>query len=156
MLFVARKNQLPLKTKNSTISKIFEMNRIINKFLLTRDKFMLELHLQQPGFSYSARASFTKHRERFRKFRETDKLKYLYKNELDQACFAHDAAYSDNKNLANKTISSKILKDKAYKIARNHKYHGYQMALARMLYMLFDKKTGPGASVANQSMSECK
>ena len=73
------------------------MNKIINKFLLTEDKFMPELHLKQLGFIDSACRPFTKHRERIQKFRETGNLKYLYRNQLDKACFVHDAAYSDSK-----------------------------------------------------------
>ena len=92
------------------------MNKIINKFLLTGDKFMPELHLKQPGFTYSACGPFTKHRERIQKFRETGNLKHLYRNELDKACFAHDAAYSESKDLAKRTISDKILKDRAQEI----------------------------------------
>ena len=76
------------------------MNKILNKFLLAGDKFMSELHLKQPGFTYSACGPFTKHCERIKKFRETGDLKYLYRNELDKACFAHDAAYSDSTDLA--------------------------------------------------------
>ena len=53
---------------------------------------MTELHLKQPGFTYSACVPFTKHRERIKKFRETSNLKDLYKNELYKACFAHDSA----------------------------------------------------------------
>ena len=48
--------------------------------LLAGDKFMPELHLKKPGFTYSAHGPFTKHRERIQKFRETDNLKYLYRN----------------------------------------------------------------------------
>ena len=118
------------------------MIKIINKFLLTRDKFIPELHLKQPGFTYSVCGPFTKHRERIQKFRETGNLKHLYRNELDKACFAHDAAYSDSKDLAKRTISDKILKDRAYEIARNRGYDGYQRALAVMIYKCFDKKTG--------------
>ena len=88
------------------------MNKIINKFLLTRDKFMPELHLKQPRFTYSACLSFTKHCERIQNFRKTGNLKHLYWNEFDKACFAHDAAYSDSKDLAKRTISDKILKDR--------------------------------------------
>ena len=73
------------------------MNKIINKFLLTEDKFMPELHLKQLGFIDSACRPFTKHRERIQKFRETGNLKHLYRNQLDKACFVHDAAYSDSK-----------------------------------------------------------
>ena len=84
------------------------MNKIINNFLLTGDKFMPELHLKQPRFTCSACGTFTKHRERIQKFRETSNLKHLYRNELDKTCFAHDAAYSDSKDLAKRTISDKI------------------------------------------------
>ena len=80
---------------------------------------MLELHLQQPGFSYSAFGPFTKHREIIQEVRETGNLKHLHRNELDKACFTHDAAYSDSKDLAKGTISDKILEDRAYEIARN-------------------------------------
>ena len=73
---------------------------IVNKFLLAADKFMPQLHLRQPGFTYSACGLFTKHRERIQKFREAGHLKHLYRNGLDKACFAHDAAYSDSKDLA--------------------------------------------------------
>ena len=68
------------------------------------------------------------------KFRETGNLKHLHRNELDKACFAHDAAYSDSKNL------DKILKDRAYESFRNSDYDGYQRALASMVYKVFDVK----------------
>ena len=80
---------------------------------------MPELHLKQLGYTYSACEPFTKHRERIQKFRKTNNLKHLYRNELDKACFAYDVAYSDSKDLAKKTISDKILKDRAFRIARN-------------------------------------
>ena len=66
------------------------MNKIVNKFLLIGDKFIPELHLRQPGFSYSACRSFTKHHERIRKFIETGNITHVYKRELDKACFTHD------------------------------------------------------------------
>ena len=69
---------------------------------------MLEFHLKQPEFTYSACGPFTKHREKIQKFRETDNSKHLYGNELCKACFAHDAAYFDSKDLAKGTISYKI------------------------------------------------
>ena len=69
-----------------------KMNKIINKLLLTGDKFIPELHLKQPGFIYSVCGLFTKYCERIQKFRETGNLKHLYKNELNEACFAQYAA----------------------------------------------------------------
>ena len=77
---------------------------------------------KQPVFTYSAFGPFTKHRKRNTKFRETSYLEYLYRNELDNACFAHEAAYSYCKYLAKKTISDKILNDQIYEIAINRKY----------------------------------
>ena len=93
---------------------------------MTRDKFMSQFRLKQPWFTYSACGPFTKHREWIQEFRQTGNLKHLYRNELDKACFAHDAAYSDSKDLAKRTISDKIWKDIAYEIARNCGYDGYQ------------------------------
>ena len=69
------------------------MNDIINKFLLTGDKFLPELHLKQPGFTHSVCGPFTKHCGRIQKFTETGNLKHLYRNELYKACFTHDAAF---------------------------------------------------------------
>ena len=66
---------------------------------------------------------------------------YIYKNDLDKACFAHDAAYSDSKGLDKKTISDRILKDTAYEIAMNPKCDDYQRGLASMMHKFFDKKT---------------
>ena len=94
------------------------------------------------------------HRERIQKFRETGHLKHLYRNELDKACFAHDAAYSDSKDLAKRTTSEKILKDRACEIAKNRKYDGYQRTLASMVYKFFDKKAGVGVSVIEQLADE--
>ena len=93
------------------------MNKIINKLLLAGDKFIPELHLRQPGFTQSACKPFTKHCKRIQIFRETSNLKHIYKSELDKARLAHDAAYSDSKDLAKRNISDKIQKDEAYEIA---------------------------------------
>ena len=82
------------------------MNNIINKFLLAGDKSMPEMHLRQPQFTYSA-----KHKQRIQKCKETGDTNYIYKNELDKACFVHDAAYSDSKDLTKRTIVDKILKN---------------------------------------------
>ena len=70
---------------------------------------MSELYLRQAEFTYSASGVFTKHSEGIQKFRETGDLKHIYKNELDKVCFTHNAAYSDSKDLAKRTVSDKIL-----------------------------------------------
>ena len=95
------------------------MNDIINTFLLARDTFMTETHLKQPGFTYSACRPFTKNKERIRKFKETGDTKYIYRNELDKVCFQHDMAYGDFKDLAKRTAADKVLRDKAFNIAKN-------------------------------------
>ena len=101
------------------------MNEIINKFLLAGDKFMPEMHLMQPGFTYSACGLFTKNKERTEKFVKTGNTDYIYKNELDRACFQHDMAYGKINYLEKRTQSEKVLRDKAFKIAKNPKYDGY-------------------------------
>ena len=67
-------------------------------------------------------------------------------NELDKACFTHDAAYSDSRDLTKRTVADKILKNKAFDIAKDPKYDGYQRGLASMVYKFFDSKvSGSGA-----------
>ena len=116
------------------------MNEIVNKFLLVDDKFMPEMHLRQPQFVYSDCEPFTKNKERIQKFEETGDTSYIYKNELDKACCQHDTAYGDLKDLAKRTAADRVLRDKAFKIASDQKYDGYQRGLASMVYRFFDKK----------------
>ena len=130
------------------------MNEIVNKFLLAGDKCMPETHLKQPGFPFSACEPFTKNKERIQKFRETGDTNYIYKNELDKACFQHDMAYGDSKDLARRTASDKILIDRAFNIAKNPKYDGYQRGLAFMVYKFFDKQSA-GSGVNTHVNNEC-
>ena len=74
---------------------------------------------------------------------------YIYKNELDKASFQHDMAYGGLKDLARRTASEKVLRDKAFNIAKNSKYDGYQKVLAPMVYKSFDKKSA-GSGVNNE------
>ena len=70
---------------------------------------------------------------------------FIYRNELDKACFQHDMAYGKSKDLAKGTQSDKVLRDKAFKIASDPKYYGYQRGQVSMVYKFFDKKsTGSG------------
>ena len=85
------------------------MNDITNKFLLAGDKFMPEMHLKQPKFTYSVCGPFTKNKQRIQRFMEGGDTKYIYKNELDKTCFQHDMAYGDDKDLKTKTQSDKAL-----------------------------------------------
>ena len=117
------------------------MNNVINTFLLAGDKFMPEMHLRQPRFVYSACGPFPRHKERIKEFKRTGDTRYIYRNELDKACFQHDSAYVDHKDLINRTEADKVLRDKAYDIASNPKYDGYQKGLASMVYKFFDKKS---------------
>ena len=94
------------------------MNEIVNKFLLAGDKLMPERHLKQPYFTYSICGPFTKNKEKIQKFKETGYTNYIYKNELDIACFQHDRAYEDFKDLARRAASDKGLRDKAFNIAK--------------------------------------
>ena len=78
--------------------QLYKMNDKINKFLLAGDNFMPEMHLKQLQFTYSVCGPFTKNKERIQKFKETGDTKYIYRNELDKACFQHDMAYEDFKD----------------------------------------------------------
>ena len=127
------------------------MNNIINKFLLAGAKFMPEMDLRQPQFVYSACGPFTRHKERVKEFKRTGDTRYIYRNELDKACFQHNSAYADHKDLINRTEADKILRDKAYDIASNPEYDGYQRGLASMVYKFFDKKS-TGSGIASSSI----
>ena len=130
------------------------MNNIINKFLLLGDKFMPEMHLRQPQFVYSACGPFNRHKVRIKEFKRTGDTRYIYRNELDKACFQHDSAYADHKDLINRAKADKVLRDKAYNIASNPKYDGYQRGLASMVYKFFDKKSmGSGINTIKSSSS---
>ena len=130
----------------------YKMNEIANKFLLAGDKFMPEMHLRQPGFTCSACGPFTKNKERIKKFKETGDSRYIYQNKLDKACFQHDMAYGDFKDLNRRTFADKVLRDKAFNIVKDPKYDGYQRGLASMVYKYFDKKTS-GSGIKNENIS---
>ena len=98
--------------------------------------------------------TFYRHKERIKEFKRTGDTRYIYRNELDNACFQRDSAYADHKDLINRTEADKVLKDKAYDIASNPKYDGYQRGLASMVYKFFDKKSmGSGFKKLKNSSS---
>ena len=99
------------------------MNEIVNKFLLVGDKCMSAMHLKQPGFTYSACNPFIKNKERIEKFMQTGNTDFVYRNELNKACFQHDMAYD-----------------------------GCQRELASMVYKFFDKKS-KGSGIANYQLA---
>ena len=127
------------------------MNEKVNKFLLAEDKFMPEMHLRQPGFTYCAWGLFTENKE-IKKIKETGDSRYIYQKELDKVCFQHDMAYGDFKDLNRRTFADKVLRDKAFNIAKDPKYNGYQRSLASMVYKVFDKKTS-GKGIKNENIS---
>ena len=102
----------------------------MNKFLPVGDKFMPEMHLKQPGFTYGASGPFNKNKKRIQKFMQTRNTNFIYKNELDKACFQHDIAYGKTKDSVKRTQSDKVLKDKAFKIGSDPNYDGNQRGLA--------------------------
>ena len=110
------------------------MNEIVNKFLFAEHKFIPEMPLRQPGVTYSAFRPFTKNKEINQNFKETEDSRYIHQNELDQVYFQHSIAYGDFKYLTRRTVSDKLLHDKAFNIAKNPKYDGYKRGLALMVY----------------------
>ena len=105
---------------------------------------MPEMHLKQPVFTYSACGPFTKSKGRIQKFKETGDTKYIHRNELDKACFQHDMAYGDFKDLAKKAASDRVLRYKAFNIAKNPKYDANERGLVSMVCKFFDKKSSGG------------
>ena len=95
------------------------MNEIVNKFLLVGDKFM-----------------------------PIGNTNFIYRNDLDKACFQRDMAYGKSRDLAKRTQSDKILKNKAFKIAIDARYGGYQRGLASMAYKFFDKESSGSSANA--------
>ena len=77
------------------MNAVIKINKIVNKVLLVGDKFMSEMHLKQSGFTYSASETFAKNKERIKKFKGTGDTKYIYRNELDKACFQYGMVYED-------------------------------------------------------------
>ena len=102
------------------------MNEIVNKFLLVGDNFMPEMHLKQHSFTNSACDPFTKNKQGIKKFMQNGHTNFNNKNDFDKACFQHDIAYGKTK----RTQSDKVLKNKAFKIASDPNYGGYQRGLA--------------------------
>ena len=90
------------------------MNKIVNKFSLAEDKFLLEI---QPEFTYSACGPFTKNKERIQKSKEIGDSRYINQSKLDKACFQRAMAYGDFKDLSRRTASDNILYDKAFNVA---------------------------------------
>ena len=111
------------------------------------------VHLRQLGFMYSACGSFTKIKERIKKMKKTPgDSRYIYQNELDKACFQYDMAYGNFTDLTRRTAADKVLRDKAFNIAKNPKYDWYERGLATMAYKCFVKKISSG-TVKNKNIS---
>ena len=112
------------------------------------------MHLKQPGFTQSACGPFIKINERIQKLMETGNTNYIYKIDLDKACFQHDMDYGKCKELTKRTESDKVLRDRAFKIASNPKYDGYERGLPSMVYKFFDEKaTGNSIEpISNQQL----
>ena len=112
---------------------------------------MPEMHLKQPGFTYSRCSPFTKNKEIIEKFMQTGNTNFINRNELDKVCFQYDMAYGKSKDSAKRTQSDKILRDKAFKIASDPKYDDYQRGLASKF---FDKKSsGSGIVEPNYQLA---
>ena len=112
---------------------------------------MPEMHLRQPEFTYGACGLFTKNKGRIKKINGTRDSRYIYQNKLDKACFQHDMAYGDFKDLTRRTASDKLLRNKAFNIAKNPKYDGYERGLVSMVYKFFDKKSS-SSGIKNENM----
>ena len=124
------------------------MNQVVHKSVLAGDTFVTKMHLRQLRFTYNACEIFTKSKERIQKCKERSDSRYMYQNELDKACFQHDMAFGDFKDLTRRTASDKTLHDKAFNNGKNPWYDGYTCGLALMAYNVFHKNTS-GSSIKN-------
>ena len=133
------------------------MNKIANRFFLTGDHFIPEMHLKQPEFTYSACGPFTKNKERIKNFKVTGDSKYFYQNELDKAFLQHDMAYGDFHTIPRRTPSDKVLRAKPFNVSKNPKYDGYQTGLNSIAYKIFGKKSSSknasGVSIKSEIIS---
>ena len=117
------------------------MNEIINKFLLAEEKFLSDMHLKQLEFTYSACDSFTKNNKRTKKIKKKQEIgDILIKMNYIKLVFNMIWLIADFKDLNRRKASDKVLCYKAFNIAENPKYDGYQWGLASEVYKFFDKK----------------
>ena len=141
-LRAAPMNSIPLSTALlNAILLEYKMNKIVNKFLLAGDKFMTDMHLKQPGFTYNACGPFAKNKEKIQKFKEKGDTNYIYKNERDKVCLQHGMIYGDFKDLARRAASDEDWRDETFDIAKDPKYDEYQRSLAAMVYKFYDKNS---------------
>ena len=119
---------------------------------------MPKMHLRQPGFTYNACRPSTKNKERIKNFKETGDSRYIYQNQLDIVCFQHNTVYGDFKCVLRRTVADKVLHDKAFNIAKNSNYKGYQYGFTSMVYNVFRKKNLSGTVkseiVPNQELAK--
>ena len=113
---------------------------------------MPEMRVREPGFTYNASGPYIKNKKRIQKFKETGDSWYIYQNELNKAYFQHDMDYGDFKDLTRRVASNKILRGKAFNIAKNPKYDRYLRGLSSMVYKFFDEKAS-GSSIKNEDIS---
>ena len=113
------------------------MNEIVKKKLLEGNKFMPETHLRKPSYTHSVPGPFNKNKDRIEGFMPAGNTDYIYKNNLDKACFQHYMAYDEYKGLNKRIQSDKVLRDKAFKSTSNANYYGFRRGLASMVYKAF-------------------
>ena len=107
---------------------------------------MPEMHLRQPGFTYSACGTLNqKLRETKKKRKKIGDSRYIYQNKLDKACFQHNMTYEDFNDLKRRKAAGKTLHDTTFIVVKNPTFDGYQCGIASVVYILFDKKASGGA-----------
>ena len=125
---------------------------IINRFV---NNLPFEMHLWDPIVGrYAAAGPGTKHKARIERYLQTGDTDHIFKNELDKACFYHDAGYSAHKSVEKRHLADKKLMDECVRIANDQSLDGYQRSLAAAIYRFFEKKiqTGQGLKRADRVM----
>ena len=137
-------SSLGIKTSSSQVPLLglillcgYKMNEIVNKFILARYKFMSEMHLRHPEFTYSSCEPFTTNNERIKNLKKQVIQDIFIKNEVNKACFQHDLANGDFKELPRRTAIDKGLRDKAFNMAKNQKMIDINVDFLNWFYIFF-------------------
>ena len=117
------------KQETNGILSSLGLRTTLSNIPLVGDKFMPEMHLKQPGFTYGACGPFTKGKERIQKIVQIDDRNYIYKNDLEKACFQHHTTHRKYNGLTQRTASDEVLRDKGFNITKNSQNDRYKEAL---------------------------
>ena len=137
------------------------MNKIVSKFLLAGDKFSPEMHLRQPGFTYSACEPLTKNKERIQNLKKHEIRNIFIKTNYIKLAFSMTWLMEISKIYLQEQLLIKYYVIKYLTLLKNQNMMNiYQKGLASMVYKFFEKKnSSDGAKsdiISNQNQELAK